>query len=222
MPNLNPRYARYAARLRELIEEGKKVAGLETRGHSSSWIQGENKVPLHAWLTKTQNIIEGVFGANSQQLQHLHQLTQRTVEYAHQVYSIVGLLEGALNDLENGFLRGQEFIVAGEVFDSVLQRAKYLVDNGFKDAAAVLVRVVIEDALKRIAREEGLDDSKKASAINDDLKGAKRYPQPQWRLIQSWLDIGNSAAHGDFGDYTEDDVKRMIDDVERFLAAELH
>jgi aspartyl aminopeptidase len=118
-------------------------------------------------------------------------------------------------------LTGQEFLIAGEVFASILEQAKELNKSGYKDPAAVLTRVVIEDALRRLARREGVDDKQKASQINDDLKGSGIYPQVQWRFIQAWLDIGNAAAHGKFGDYTEEDVVKMIEGVEQFLAAEL-
>src|SRR5262245_63825176 len=65
-------------------------------------------------------------------------------------------------------------------------------------------------ALKRMARELTLDASMKASALNDELKKAGRYNQPQWRMLQSWLDIGNAAAHGKFDQFTQPDVKRLI------------
>ena len=89
-----------------------------------------------------------------------------------------------------------------------------------KDPAAVLARVVLEDALKRIARGEGLDDNQSASRLNDELRRIGKYRQPQWRLIQAWLDIGNAAAHGNFNEYNEEDVEGLIEDIERFLATE--
>ena len=132
------------------------------------------------------------------------------------------MLEGALNDLENGYLIGQEFIIAGEVFDSVLEQATYLNQSGHKDPAAVLARVVLEDSLKRLAREESLNETLSASRINDELRRVGRYAQPQWRLIQAWLDLGNAAAHGRFAEYSQQDVQKLIEDIERFLAAHFH
>ena len=42
--------------------------------------------------------------------------------------------------------------------------------------------------------------------INDELKSAGVYAQPQWRLIQAWLDTGNAAAPGRFAEYSQEDV----------------
>lgn len=213
---LNPKHKRYADRIRELIEEGHAVAKLERDSSVGPYIK--DKVPLHSWLTKVENIIESVFGAKSPHYSHLKVLTKRLPEHSYEVNPIIGLLTGGLDDLEKGYLIGQEFIIAGEVFDSVLEQAKYLNLNGHKDPAAVLSRVVLEDALKRLGREEFIDDKLKASRINDELKKAGRYSQPQWRLIQAWLDIGNAAAHGSFTEYSQDDVTKLIEEVGRFLA----
>jgi hypothetical protein len=43
---------------------------------------------------------------------------------------VEAVLQGALSDLEGGFLVGQEFLVAGEVFDSVLEEGKHLNEKG--------------------------------------------------------------------------------------------
>ena len=113
-----------------------------------------------------------------------------------------------------------EFFIASEVFDSLLEEAKYLNEHHFKDSAAILCRVVIEDTLKRLARKESIDDSQKASKLNDDLKSAGVINQPQWRQNQTWLDIGNDAAHGKFDTYDETKVNSMIEGIKIFLSTE--
>jgi hypothetical protein len=222
---LNPKYRRYAERLQELVEEGKSVAKLEKPSSVGPYIQGEDDIKLNAWLTKTSNILETVFGAHSPQFRSFREVLPkegiRLVSRAHDIHPITGVLAGALDDLEKGFLIGQEFLVAGEVFDSILEQAKELNNTGHKDPAAVLTRVVIEDTLRRLARREGINDTQKASQINDDLKKLGLYPLAQWRFVQAWLDIGNAAAHGKFDEYTEEDVMKTIEGVEQFLVEKL-
>jgi hypothetical protein len=208
-----------AKRLEELIQEGKQVAALERDSSVGPYIQ--DQVPLNAWLVKVENIIEAVFGRESPHQRALAKSMEGHPEHAYEVLRIVGVLTGALDDLKGGFLDRQEQLVAAEVFDSVIDQAKHLAVKGFKDPAAVLARVVIEDALRRLCRAEGLDSNGKAASLNEALRNSGRFLKPQWRAIQAWLDIGNSAAHGSFDDYTEADVKNMIDDIERFLAREV-
>jgi hypothetical protein len=226
---LNLTQRRYAARLQELIDESKNIETLVKKpdapknrsvvGLNLPYI--EDKASLNAWLIKVKNIIEIIFGRTSTQFGTLEELTKHNNFFGKsQINAIKGVLIGSLDDLENGFLLGQEFLIAGEIFDSVLEEAKHILNAGYKDPAAVLGRVVLEDALKRLARQEQLNDTQKASVINDELKKAGKYNQPQWRQIQAWLDIGNSAAHGKFYEYNEEQVREQIEGVERFLANE--
>ncbi len=219
---LPPKLRRLSERMHEVIAEGKSVAALERPSeYSGPYIQ--DKPALHSWLSKVTNIIETSFGAQSSQSRHLLQLMPngiQLVEHSYEVLSIVGLLSGAVDDLESGYLIKQEFLIAGDLFDSLLEQAKHLSQVGYKDPAAVLGRVVLEDSLRRIARREGLDSSGKASTINDSLKNAGVYAQPRWRLVQAWLDIGNASAHGKVSEFTEQDVTKMLEGISEFLAGD--
>jgi hypothetical protein len=170
---------------------------------------------------KVDNITKTTFGADSPHYSQLAPILARNPSHAYDVRKIIGILTGALDDLEGGFLQGQEHLIAGEILDSVLEEARQLSKSGYKDAAAVLARVVVEDALRRLCRSMDLPDVGKAADLNNALRDAGQYSKPQWRIVQSWLDVGNAAAHGKFDEYTADDVMRMIDDAERFVAENL-
>ena len=213
--------ARAVEHLRALIADGKRVAALERPSSYAPYIQGDDKIPLHAWLAQTKNIVERVFGTRSEHYRHLAELTKSQIEHSYEVLPIVGLLEGCKSDLEGGFLLRQEDLLSTALFDNVLEQAEHLLAAGHKDPAAVLGRVVLEDTLRRLAVETDLEDDQKASALNDALKKSGRISQPQWRLIQTWLDIGNAAAHGQFSSYETADVNRMLEQVRLFSAREL-
>lgn len=221
---LSPNQKRYADRIKELINEGKEVARIANRLEGrQKYFEGDDSVRLQAWLTSVGNILENVFGEESIHYKHFREVLPnngiRYVEHSYDINPINGILVGALDDLEKGYLLGQEFVIAGDVFDSILEQAKHLNHSGYKDPAAVLNRVVIEDALKRLARRENVDDNKKATVINDELRKIGLYPQPQWRFIQAWLDIGNAAAHGNFNEYNKGDVTKMAEGIDQFLIA---
>lgn len=220
---LAPHYQRYLDRLKELSKEGLEIAGLERPSSVGPFIQGTDAIHLQSWLTRVENILTATFGRTSPQFRQFENLIDRGVRYvahSHEVSRLVGLLNGAADDLSGGYLFGHEFIVAGRVFDSVLEEGKHLLGAGFKDPAAVLGRVVLEEALRRLADAVGLDSSSKASTLNDQLRQSGRFPQPLWRQVQAWLDIGNAAAHGKFEEFTDANVASMLGDIERFLATE--
>jgi hypothetical protein len=216
---MNPRQERTAARLRELIEEGVRIAALDKITRSGLHEMGDG-VALHAWLVNAENILHSVFGETSVHFEHF-KMVKRVRPDGSEVRKMAGVLAGALSDLEGGFLTGQEHLIAGEIFDSLIQQARHLAQNGFKDPAAVLVRVVLEDTLRRLSRENGLDEGAKPAALNDGLYRNSQLTKVRWRQVQTWLDIGNAAAHGQFESFTHDEVIRMVGDVESFVAESL-
>jgi len=219
---LGPKHERYADRMQSLIEQAQvlKSTRIREEGGRRGYIQ--DKVGLNAWLMNVWNVVELAVGRGSPHFVELERIKelQTWIEKDYQVEWIEGILAGALDDLKSGMLVGQEFLIAGQVFDSVLEQARHLNGVGHKDAAAVLARVVIEDALRRLSRQAGIADDQSASVLNDELKKAGRYVQSQWRQIQAWLDIGNDAAHGHFEKYDDARVASMIDEIEGFLARE--
>ena len=136
---LSPKHKRYADRIRELVGEGQAVAKLERPSMVGPYIQ--DRVPLQAWLVKVNNILETVFGSQSPHMHHFKEFTTniRLVEHSYDVYPIVGILTGALDDLEKGYLLGQEFLIAGEVFDSILEQAKHLNQRGQRSSSRHLL-----------------------------------------------------------------------------------
>jgi len=78
--------------------------------------------------------------------------------------------------------------------------------------------ITLNDTSERLARQNGQIDRAKASVVNDELKKAQ-YNQIQLRRVQALLDIGNAAAHGNFNEYTTEQVKAALDEIELFLAA---
>jgi hypothetical protein len=116
-------------------------------------VQIEDYVALHGWLVRVDNIVRTVFGPASAHFIQLAAMLAGKPSCASEVKGILGILNGALSDLEGGFLANQELLIAGAAFYSVLEQARHLVDSGFKDPAGVLCRVVIEDCLRRLSRE---------------------------------------------------------------------
>lgn len=223
---VNPRYRRHIRRLGELIERGNELAqpsqfaANSGRRGGAHFANDQASETYAGWRLNCEHLLTSLFGEESVTIQRfLHpKMTFDRMFLRKQV----SILSAALEDLRGGFLIGQEFIVAGVVFDEVLQEAKHLQQAGHKDAAAVLGRTVLEDALRRLARSAEVDATGKVSGVNDRLKEVGLLTQPRWRGVRTMLDVGNAAAHGEFDQYDHSDVAKMLGDVEAFLASEFH
>ena len=126
------------------------------------------------------------------------------------------------DDLESGLISHLSNIISVDIFSSLIDQATQLRENNTEPlnrAACVLTRIVLEDTLLRLSRNNNLTlSNEKASIANDELWKNKIYGQAKWREIQSWLDIGNKAAHPDaeFMTISEIDIDNMIKNVRRF------
>jgi hypothetical protein len=102
--------------------------------------------------------------------------------------------------------------------------ADYLLQQGYKDAAAVLVGSVLEEHLRKLAQKSGLTviqsggAPKKAHSINSELAGAAVYLKLDQKSVTAWLDLRNKAAHGKCGDYTNEQVALTLQGVRDFAA----
>lgn len=216
---MNPRLEKISLRMDNLIQEADEIMKTKIRGDYADYI-GDVTL-LHSWLIKVENIIAITFGKESIQYDGIKKMNVGACG-PENVQELKGFLVGCKDDFDNGFTVGQEYKIAGEVFDNLLEESKYLLKNKHIDASAVLGRVVLEDALKRIAKNSNIDiTGMKASIINNEIKKKGIYNQPQWRLNQAWLDYGNAAAHGSFDTYTEEDIRGMLNGIEQFLATSI-
>ena len=138
-----------------------------------------------------------------------------------------GVLVAAHNDYVNGYLWTLTDRVRADVFDDFLEMAGSLVGDGYKDAAAVIAGLTLEEHLRKLAAKHKVDTTeakregsvvpKKTATINDDLKKTGAYNQIEWRTVQGWLDIRNDAAYGKYGEYTQAQVEQMINGVRDFF-----
>ncbi len=100
--------------------------------------------------------------------------------------------------------------------------AEYLLEQGYKDAAAVIVGSVLEEHLRKLAEKSGIalaqsgGSPKKADGINSELAGATVYSKLDQKSITAWLDLRNKAAHGKYAEYTKEQATLALQGVRDF------
>lgn len=212
-------------RYEQLIAEADSIKALKRRESSMSGFDyqtlgDEGDAQYLEWKTKTKSLLILSCGENS-----IHYKDFLKAEEPQSFDSkptvlerLIPVLKAGYDDLKNGFLTSLKHIVQAEVFDSELEQAKSLLDTGYKNAAAVIAGTVLETALKELCSSNQIDiEKKKLNRLNEDLAKAGIYNALQQKQIITLTDIRNNAAHGDYENFTSEDVSRMIQDIERFL-----
>ena len=125
----------------------------------------------------------------------------------------LAVLESAISQIQGGFVGNIRHLLHADIFDSMIGQAAALLTQGHKVPAAVLGRIVIERWLRDRAEAVAIPayDTAKPSKLNDDLKKSGEYSAPKWRQLQAYLDVGNAAAHGKPDEFSEDDVRQLLE-----------
>ena len=135
-----------------------------------------------------------------------------------------GLFFSSFFIINSGLLITFKLLIQADVFESELEQAQHFLDNDYKVAAAVTAGVVLETAIKELAKNngisiylEGSNKPKKLDGLNSELKSAEVYNALRHKQIIELAHIRNKAAHGEVDEFSENDVKNMIRDIEGFL-----
>lgn len=138
-----------------------------------------------------------------------------------------GILDQVQPALMSGNLVSYEERIHGEVFGDFLEMADYLLNQGYKDAAAVIAGTALEEHLRVLCKKHSIPitfikgdeiQPKKASTMNDDLKKANVYGGLEHKQINAWQDLRNKAAHGEYAAYDKQQVALLVQGVRDFIA----
>lgn len=77
--------------------------------------------------------------------------------------------------------------------------------------------------MRKIADRYSLASSKGdgLDSLNQNIAGAGVFNASTRSQIDAWRHIRNAADHGNFAEYNEEDVRRMVDGVRDLLSREL-
>ena len=114
-------------------------------------------------------------------------------------------------------------LITADTFDDILAQSEYLLEGGYKDAAAVLIGAVLESTLRKLCDKNGLiyADKTTINPLNDLLKD-KTYNALVYKQIIAWADLRNNAAHGHFDKYDKKQVQHMFEWAKDFIGNQLN
>jgi hypothetical protein len=139
----------------------------------------------------------------------------------HRLNLLIGVLIALKADLEAGWLESIVELVHADTHKDYLDMAEELLKKNYKDASAVIAGSSLEVHIRALCTKHGIATNiagkpKKADTMNADLKKASVYGGLEQKQVTSWLALRNAAAHGQYSDYVESDVRGLIDGIQNF------
>jgi len=191
-----------------------------------------NETEISEFIASSRAAVFRISGEDSDFVKEYGQIEDRfsgryTDTRAAMVPSLVGLLKAMKKALESGYLARFEQLVHADTFAEFLGMAQYLLEQGFKDAAAVLAGGVLEVHIKNLAQKHGIEIelekngrmvSKHIEVLNHDLAREGVYTKLDQKNIGAWYALRNHAAHGQYDQYDQKQVEFVMLQLRDFIA----
>ena len=137
-------------------------------------------------------------------------------------FTVEAIPEGILKEYEK--LNKMNIPVNKDLIYFNFNKAKKVIfEQDEKDNGAMLLRIVLEKVIQKIAQMNGVgllkSDGKgeKISLLNDKLKNGGVLSKVEWEENKTYLAIGNHSAHGEYDEYDMNQVKSFYQHIQTLL-----
>ena len=169
------------------------------------------------WTTRVLNLFQRAFSEKSVHYQQFLKHSDSSQGRVSEFDVCREIFLAAKDDYEGGYLFNLRGLVKAEVLEDSFEQGSVLLNAGYKDPAAVLSGVALESTLKELCTRHNIPIAK-LDKMNADLYKAGIYNMAKQKQITAWADVRNKAAHGDWDEYNENDVKYFLEGVRQFVA----
>ncbi|SIQ38353.1 hypothetical protein [Aquipseudomonas alcaligenes] len=208
-------------RVAQLIEQSERVLATSSQ-YKSNYVDSGAMAGLRA---SSLSFIGMTFGTNHSYYSEFNSATEGSAE--HNAKKAHAILQSIQTEIEGGWIFTVKRLVAAEIFSDFLEMAEHLLEQGYKDPAAVMIGSVLEENLRHLCTINDIDVEiekdeklipKKADRLNSDLAKVEIYTKLDQKSVTAWLDLRNNAAHGKYDEYSKEQVGLMLQGVTEFLA----
>lgn len=184
------------------------------------------KLPLVVTIelrTRITAALERLAPAESAYIGNLKSSTVRVINFeSDALRRAIAVLKGLRADYAAGHLRSVTELIHADLFGDFLEMADHLIEQGYKDAAAVITGSVLEEHLRKLCDKHGVPilhsgKPKKADTLNAELATSSVHYKRDQKNVTAWLNLRNMAAHGKYSEYTKDQVALLIQSVRDFI-----
>ncbi len=143
--------------------------------------------------------------------------------HGSKVIKYVGILQALKADYEAGYLHRVEDLIQADVYENFLEMAEELLNKKYKDPAAVVAGSTLEEHVRKLAGNAAIPlldiklKKRKFDELSIELVKSGIFPESQRKILVGWYSIRNEAAHGNYVNVIDTDVKYMIQGIREFM-----
>jgi hypothetical protein len=203
-------------RMDALIAQGEEVLKTREAGFSSFSVDA-SLAPQ--WGISCLNLLRLALDKTSDHYLRFNDLYSELTAF-RAAEQALGILKGAKDDYEHGYIFEARTLIQAEVFEDFLEQAEHLLSGQYSGPAAVVAGCVLEDGLRKLCTRHGiaLAPKPKLDTMNAELAKTGVYSGLVQKQITALADLRNKAAHGQWAEFSDADVRQMIMQVRNIMA----
>lgn len=187
---------------------------------------GTGETELVAFITRARAVIDRMAGRLSTYAVQADEIMSLKMYLNFKALQLAGVLQSLRSDVDADYLASQQELIHGELFSDFIELAQHLLSEGYKDPAAVIAGSSLEVHLRQLCHKltvpvvvhKGSDVIPvKADTLNAELVKAGGYSKLDQKSVTAWLDLRNKAAHGNYQEYSRDQVVLMVQGIRDFI-----
>jgi len=208
-------------RLSRIASTTDSALGQEHVTEASTWVGRIGQIIRQLYPISSQHGTNYDAALGTDQFFYIHS------NHCRHVFIMTGVIKAVQHEFARGLLNDVRRLLQADIFADFLQMAEYLLQEGYKDPAAVVIGSVLEDALRKLAQAHGIATSSSSGKIltleplNQELGRAGIYDRLVQKQVTSWGELRNRAAHGQYDSYDEQQVQMMLLFVQKFCGDHL-
>ena len=179
------------------------------------------------FITLAISTIERISGSNSIYVRQAEAVLKKYgTDNPYNIPILSGILDALKNDLSKGYLTTIVELIHAELFSDFLEMAGYLLEEGYKDASAVIAGSSLEAHLRQLCNKHNIPvekktekgvRAKKADELNIELAKNDVYSKLDQKNVTAWLGLRNNAAHGNYDEYSKEQVVILVSSIRDFI-----
>jgi hypothetical protein len=167
---------RVIALFEELMTRGEQIKDICKKIYFSGGKKSIDVQAFEAWRTSCLTLLRSTFGTSSPHYDSFINL--KFFDHYNSTLLYLGILQGARDDIKNGYFYHKDLMLSVNIFNSFLSRASVLSQSGDMEKAVGLLEAVTHEAMKKLAETQGCahDASDGVMGLADALKQAGTLP----------------------------------------------
>jgi hypothetical protein len=209
-------------RIQQLIAESDSLRKSDEHGQVFS---EDHEQRCKGWIAAANHIVKTICPDVNNAY---HAYTQKIVDIdaGYCIPGSVGelgeVLKNLYKDIELGLVNKILNQVRAEVFDNFLDHAKEYLKLNVKNEAGVIAGVVFEDTIRRIARDENINDKDcKLDFLISSLTSINLLSQIKAKRARVAANVRTKATHAQWDEFDLDDVRVTIEFTEELISTHL-